>query len=180
MARARRRNMRSVDVWGIDVDGTQRLSKAFSHRSEPIWQLYTYHLKRGVPIKATCSWMRIAPLDGMPPGTPSGISPEEPRDNFGFGETMICPVDREILRAPQAGWPSLYLDWLVARVLEMAAVRDWDTAPILAARDRCVEAGVEAVYKEWVRISGPSFTAFLDLDMEVPDHDPHRVDRQSW
>src|SRR5690349_21637390 len=98
MGRVRRRNMRSVDVWAIEAEPDQTLSALFADRCRPVWEFYTYQLKRGAPIKATCSWTRLLPRDAIPPGTPSDFG-DEPPDNFGFSESTLCPVDREILRA---------------------------------------------------------------------------------
>jgi hypothetical protein len=168
MARIRRRNMRSVDVWAVDFEGEQPLSALFANRCKPIYEFYTYQLKRGAPIKASCSWTRLFPDDGISPGTASDFG-EEPADNFGFSESTRCPVDREILRSERPEWPRLYLEWLHARMLELAHARSWDAAPLEAARQGCLDADVNSFYAEWVRVEGPPFTGLLQPDAAIPD-----------
>ena len=136
----------------------------------PVYELYSYHLKRGAPIRSTCSWTRLFPVDAMPPGTASDFD-DEPPDNFGFSESTMCPVDREILRADRTEWPCLHLEWLHARILELAHARNWDPAPSVAARQACLDADLNQFYEEWLRVEGPPFTDSLQPNAPIPDYD---------
>lgn len=136
---ARRRNMTSVDVY----PGDSLKARLFAERCSAVFELYSLHLKAIEPIKATASWTRIFMADDGPAGY-RDIAPEPP-DNYGFGESLVCGVNREILDSPRSEWPQRYLDWLHVQLTALAQERGWDCRPLAAARQGCIDDGLRLV-----------------------------------
>lgn len=128
--------------------------------------LYSEALRTGDPIKATVSWTQINIHDG--PARNPRIWPEEPKDGFGFSDDVWAVVDEELLSAPIEQWATGYLEWVHARLMELAVVREWDTRPLVAARQWCLDAGLRFRLERPAKSSpGRSHKAILSFEIDA-------------
>jgi hypothetical protein len=140
MARQRRRNLRSVDVYPLD-DAPR--TQEFAAGCRTMAELYSLTLARAKePIKATVSWARIFLDRRVQPGAPSLI-PDEPPDGYGFSDGMRCAP--AILEVEASLRPLRYLKWLHERMLELARARQWDETVLHQAFQDCVDAELTLV-----------------------------------
>lgn len=185
MQRVRRRQLVSVDLYPeITLPIARPLDPVtrFCVECSAIFTLFSDGLKASPEkIHATASWIRIFPQlefteqfadEWADLGDDVRIERDEPRDNFGFSETLRVVVDHSILAAQPADRAELYLNWLTAVMTRAAEFRGWERQPLLNARQYCVDRELKARFESPHKQS-PDRRHKAVLSLEI-DHDGWR------